>query len=354
MFINLQCPINTLSYGYTGLNFLKNLIALNSKVAYFPIGQVEVDSIDGPLVQESFNLGRLFPEEFHYAPSLRIYHQFSMAESIGNGKRFGFPIFELDNFNKYEVNHLKSLGNHSIIVPSQWAAQVIEEKIGVHAHVVPLGYDPSIFINKKESNNTFVFLNIGKWELRKGHDFLIQAFENAFEPSDRVELWMACHNPFLSEDDNKRWAEYYTQGKLGGKVRIFPRFHSQAALASVMAQADCGIFPSRAEGWNLPALEMMGMSKEIIITNYSAHTEFCNDDNSHLLSIDEYESAYDGIWFHNQGNWASLNDKVMEQCVNSMRKVVKREDIKGDVAREFSKQFTWYESAKKLINVMEI
>ena len=64
-----------------------------------------------------------------------------------------------------------------------------------------------------------------------------------------------------------------------------------------MAQTDCGIFPSRAEGWNLELLEMLACIKSVITTHYSAHTEFCDDVNSDLVEIKETELAYDGKWF---------------------------------------------------------
>ena len=76
-----------------------------------------------------------------------------------------------------------------------------------------------------------------------------------------------------------------------------------------MSKADCGIFPSRAEGWNLDMLEMMALNKSIITTNYSAHTEFCNKDNSFLIDISETEPANDGKWFFGQGNWAKIGEE---------------------------------------------
>ena len=51
--------------------------------------------------------------------------------------------------------------------------------------------------------------------------------------------------------------------------------------------ADCGLFPARAEGWNLELLEMMACGKQVIATNYSAHTEFCTKENSILIESDE-------------------------------------------------------------------
>ena len=56
-----------------------------------------------------------------------------------------------------------------------------------------------------------------------------------------------------------------------------------------MAKTDCGVFPARAEGWNLELLEMMSCNKPVIATNYSAHTEFCDDKNCMLIDIEDME-----------------------------------------------------------------
>ena len=69
------------------------------------------------------------------------------------------------------------------------------------------------------------------------------------------------------------------------------------------------MFPSLAEGWNLEALEMMACGKQVIITDFSAHTEFCTKENADLVSISDTEPAFDGKWFFGQGNWAKIGEK---------------------------------------------
>jgi glycosyltransferase involved in cell wall biosynthesis len=116
-----------------------------------------------------------------------------------------------------------------------------------------------------------------------------------------------------------------------------------------MAQADCGIFLSRAEGWNLELLEMMSMNKPVITTNYSAHTEFCNPSNAHLVDIDELESAYDGKWFFGYGEWAKIGPKQKEQAIELMRHVYKS-NIRTNIAGlETGKHYSWQNSARHLI-----
>ena len=76
----------------------------------------------------------------------------------------------------------------------------------------------------------------------------------------------------------------YKGSGLGNKIRMIPRQKTQNDVYNIMIQTDCGVFPARAEGWNLELLEMMACGKQVIATNYSAHTEFCNPDNCRLIN----------------------------------------------------------------------
>ena len=67
--------------------------------------------------------------------------------------------------------------------------------------------------------------------------------------------------------------------------------------------------------------EMMSCGKHVIATNYSAHTEFCSEENCRLIKIDKLESAYDGKWFFHQGQWGSLGDKQHDSIVKNLREI---------------------------------
>ena len=100
--INLMAPINSLGYGVAGLNITKKLSEV-SEVSLFPIGNPDVNTEeDAGIVQRCIQNQESFDAK---SPCLRLWHQFSMAEQIGNGLRCGFPIFELDKFNEKEIHH---------------------------------------------------------------------------------------------------------------------------------------------------------------------------------------------------------------------------------------------------------
>ena len=351
--INVIAPINPLGYGVAGLNITKALSTLTD-VALWPIGQVQITSKEDhdailPLVNNTANFK-------HDAPCIKIWHQHDMAMSVGNGERIGFPIFELDEFNEVEKHHLNSLDR--IFVCSQWAKNVVINNIDISpefVNVIPLGVNTEIFkpVDASSSEKT-IFFNCGKWEIRKGHDVLPSIFNSAFEEDDNVELWMMTTNPFLSQEEDEKWKKMYTNTKLGKKIKFIDRVETHEEVYNIMSKADCGIFPSRAEGWNLELLEMLACGKDVITTKYSAHTEFCNTDNAYLVDVDEKEIAYDGKWFSGKcGSWGKLDECHLNIFAEKMKQVhlkAKQQNTKGIKS---ANELSWQNSAlaiKRVIN----
>jgi glycosyltransferase involved in cell wall biosynthesis len=350
--INLIAPINNLGYGVAGYNFLKQLHKINQSVTLYPVAQPEA-------IGDQQMIGECVNNQINYQkdrPCVKIWHQHDLQSRVGKGKYFGFPIFELTKFNPHEIVSL----NHcdEIMVCSGWAKDVILNNADFNkeqVHVVPLGVDSSVFHPALlSSRSTTIFFNCGKWEKRKGHDVLLDCFNKAFEYNDDVELWMMCDNPFIGSV-NGDWSELYKNSKLSDKIRVIPRQKTQQDVRSIMALTDCGVFPSRAEGWNLELLEMMATGKHVITTNYSAHTEFCNKDNSHLIDIENLETAYDGLFFNDQcGLWAEFADNQNEQLISHMRNIHnKKQNNELDVnfsGIKTAEKFSWENSVKEMIN----
>ena len=346
--MNLMTPINSLGYGVAGLNILKSL-RKDVEVSCFPIGSPEVSSQeDADAVQEALSRRQTFNWK---APCLKIWHEFAMAERIGKGPLFGFPFFEITKFDDNRIRNLKS--TDGIIVASKWAASVVGENIkdSTPVHVCPLGVDRSLF-NESESLpvEKCVFLNCGKWEVRKGHDVLLEAFKSAFPNEHDVQLSMLPTNPFLSPKEKSEWEVYY---RSDSRVNIIDRVGTHGEVATIMKESTCGVFPSRAEGWNLELLEMMSCGKPVIATNYSAHTEFCNEDNSLLIEIYSMEPAYDGKWFNGTvGEWASLKGNPTDQLISHMRNVYsdwqESRPIVNEEGIRTATEFSWDKTARKI------
>jgi glycosyltransferase involved in cell wall biosynthesis len=364
--INITAPVSNLGYGVVGHNFLKEYTRRGYKVAWWPIGGVDkVEPNSGELYQKCIDNQELYNSD---VMSLRIWHQFDLAQHVGKGLHCALPIFELDHLKPNEAHHLSQ--QDIVFATSGWHKKILLQCPSIYdktaVEVVPLGVDPSIFYHDYRTSPHrawTTFLNCGKWEKRKGHDVLIEAFNKAFEPNDRVRLWMLTHNTFLTPeynngvDGNAQWEKTYKETKMGDKISFLPRAQYHADVAKIMQEADCGVFPSRAEGWNLEALEMLACGRQVILTDYSAHTEYATPENSHLIDIYEREEAYDGKWFFGQGNWAKFDAPQVDQLVEHLRTIYtnKRDDgfTINSPGIQTASQFTWEHTVNHLLGALD-
>ena len=350
MKINLQAPINQLGYGVAGLNILKAL-QKKAEVSFFPIGQPQVtNQEDATAVRKGMEVASTFDPN---APCIKIWHQNQMAERIGSGKFIGFPIFELDLFNSTEKHHLRSCEH--LFVCSEWAKKVCLNNLdrGEHRiHVVPLGVDLNLFpvAQPRTPDGKVIFFNCGKWEIRKGHDILIEAFKRVAEEYGNVELQMMTTNPFNTPEENAKWYQLYNHPR----VKFIPRAETQVEVYNNMTKVDCGVFPSRGEGWNLELLEMMAAGKHVIATDYSAHTEFCTQENCGLVPIKDVEPAFDNKWFFGQGNWAKISNVEIDILVKKMKNFV--ESYKPEVNSagvKTAEKFSWENTANEILKIIQ-
>lgn len=344
--ILVNSPINSTGYGITSLNIIKALDALGIEVSLFPIGnQVQINSEeDKNIIEKCINNSATFD---YYAPSIKIWHQHDLASSVGKGKYHVFPFFETDKLYPREI-HSINYADH-VFTASNWSKEVLlKNGITKPITVVPLGVDTNIFKipdKIKIENPNYVFFHIGKWEIRKSQDFLIECFNEAFNVEDNVELWLLPHNPFLSKEEEKNWFDLVSNSKLKDKIKIYSRLPTQYHLAEWISHCDCGVFLSRAEGWNNEIPESMALNKPIITTNYSAHTEYCTNNNCYLVNIDETEPANDGKWFHGNGNWAKLGIKQLEQTVEYMKFVYKNNIRSNPDGLTTAAKYSWNNTA---------
>jgi glycosyltransferase involved in cell wall biosynthesis len=349
MIINVNAPINQTSYGYVSCNIIKELNSLGHDLRHIPIGQNTPDEELFPYISETLNRW-----DYSYnAPSIKIWHQHDLNLFPGHGKRIGMPIFELEEFNDIELHSLKN--PDELFVCSSWAKDVILDNLPIMAgvvHVVPLGVDTSIFkpCNLPSPKKT-VFGNFGKFEIRKGHDILPEVFNKAFEKDDDVILVMMPHNFFLNQQETDEWVRRYRNTKLGDKMVFVNRQKSHSMVYNIMSQIHCGIFPSRAEGWNLEALELLACGRHLIITNVTAHTEFCNQDNSMLVNMNSgKEQAIDNKFFDGRFNWHKIDNDEIDQMVEYMRlvhkKVQNNELSVNENGISTGQKYSWLNTAK--------
>jgi glycosyltransferase involved in cell wall biosynthesis len=140
---------------------------------------------------------------------------------------------------------------------------------------------------------------------------------------------------------------------MGQRVQLIPRLPDQKSVYNIMEQVHCGVFPARAEGWNLEALEMLACGRDLIITDCTGHKEFANENNSKLIKMsDSFERAFDGVFFDGSRKWRKFGKDQFDQLVHLMREYHSNKTNKiNESGVKSVSNLTWENSAKVLSNV---
>jgi glycosyltransferase involved in cell wall biosynthesis len=255
------------------------------------------------------------------------------------GRMWGYSMWETTVPPKEQVENINDFCTR-YIVPSEWLVEVYQNA-GVERpiHVLPEGIDPNEFpyIERNwEHDRPYTFLCLGDRAGRKGDDLAWSAFFEAFQDEDDVRLIIKCTHE-----------NHAGLNLTNTDTRVSLWRGDVDSMRDVYAQADCFVFPSRGEGWGLPAREAAATGMPVLATRWSGLV-----DNIDRYAIPlQYEMVDAPII---GGQWAQpkLDDVVrwMRWCYEN------REEAKafGKRASEWlHANETWRHSAQKLIEIVE-
>ena len=349
MKLNLRAPIGLqLGYGIVSWEIAQALHNLGTELIYHPIGQPQVTQKEAPLVQKWINNREFYSS---HSPTISIWHQHDLFTRISREVNGALTFFEKDKLTNLEIESLNT--QDFIVAPCEFIKNAIESDKRFKREVkhITMGVDSDFFrpIEMPDNGRPYRFAVIGKLEKRKSHDIIHELFSRAFNKNDDVELFVSWDNPFLQEDEKKYWEKLYKESTLGDKIEFIPRM-GREQLPQLYNMVDCVLCLSRAEGLDLVAMEAMSCGKPLIVTNYSAHTDYCTLENSLLVDIDETEPAYDGHWFDGMcGSWAKMGDRQEEQIIDYMRKCYKTRYNNNIQGRQDMLGRAWSKTAEKIL-----
>ena len=264
----------------------------------------------------------------------------NLASSLENAKGKAKILYTMIEGNKYPdewVSLCKSA--LAVIVPNRWCQEVLK-RAGIEAQIVPLGYDQELFKYKeRKAHKPFTFLHYEAFQDRKGWDELLDAWMLSLSNNDDAQLILKTIKP---------WDEIPERVKQFRNVKVISGELPHEAMAFLLNEADCFIFPSRGEGFSLPPLEAMATGLPVILTKGHSHLDYYNERYMYGIEISkEIPALYP--WFNYPiGEWVRAD---IEDMADKIEYVFDHQDEafkKGKAASEYVKKYTADKMAEKL------
>lgn len=191
----------------------------------------------------------------------------------------------------------------------------------------------------------FRFLHISSGLLRKGMDVGIKSFLEEFSDETDVILVIKTHfneSNIIYDIVNELDAEERK------KIELIDEDLSQNEMQNLILDSDFCFFPSRGEGFLLPAAEAMLLGVPVCVTACGGNQEFCNETTALIIPTTlrqarSHVTSGKSTWFEASGS----DIRLKLRQARSMSKT-QRDDMIQSASHCISK-YTWYETAQKFL-----
>ncbi len=266
----------------------------------------------------------------------------------------GIPVEWVQCFNEMDEVWVTSEFSKNSFVNSGVQVPVFNIGEGVD----PNYFHPEIapFVNPPKEK--FRFLSNFAWGRRKGVDVLFEAFRKGLNEGDDVCLMLKTL-PSYSGHNIKDELKLVYDRKGAAPVYLYDLELQKWELGRLYTTGSVFVWPSRGEGFGLPALEALACGLPVIASNHSAHLEFLTKDGAPrpgvlLLSgkVEPYDKG-DSIYYPGF-NWFNpdVDDlrRLMRQAFNNYE-ALREKALKS--SEDVRKEFDWQVSTKKIVERLE-
>lgn len=243
----------------------------------------------------------------------------------------GFCIWELEEIPDDWLEYLTLFDE--IWTPSIFSANAFKKKINLPVCVIPYSiemevdenYDRRYFGLPLERFLFLVMYDSHSTIERKNPQGAISAFQKTFSPEDnRVGLIIKINNATSKEISKLRnmTADYKN-------IYFLTEPYNKMEVNSLINCIDAIVSLHRAEGFGLVLAEAMALGKAVIATNWSANTEFMDEETACLVGFKKVSIQSTSGHYKKGMNWAEPN---IEQAEDFMYKLVNDNSFYSKIA----------------------
>jgi len=360
-YLAVNVPVNSGSFGQVSLAILRELFYKSIDPAVFPIGG-PIDPSDPCLAEEPDGfvdwIKRCEQKSLLHNrdnPCFKLWHLNGGIESFSKNQAL-MTFYECDEPTPPELNAAK---NNKLIVTNKYTQSVFKDH-GVDSTVIPLGFDSYNFRpnTKKYFDDDRICFNLcGKFEKRKNHRKIIQAWTKRFGNDKRYYLQCALWNNFFPEEDNKNNFVSCLDGEHYFNVQFLSYLPSNKLYNDFLNSGHIIVAMSGGEGWGLPEFQSLCLGKHAVTLNAHAYKDWADEDNSVMISPTRKVDAHDGFFFKkggsfNQGSFYDFNeDEFISGCEEAIEKFKKNNTNHAGV--ELKNKFSYKHTTEKIIETLE-
>ncbi len=156
--------------------------------------------------------------------------------------------------------------------------------------LVPLGFDPDVFVPYGDRYDlptaaSFRFLFVGGAVMRKGIDVLLQAYTSEFSADDDVCLVIkdSPTNVVYTDDSMRQEIRALAADPEVPEIVLIEEHLPDRDLAALYRSCSVGVWPYRAEGFLVPALESLACGTPTIVPEIGPTADFSTRRTSFLI-----------------------------------------------------------------------
>ena len=243
-----------------------------------------------------------------------------------------------------------------LIVPSAWTRRVYVES-GIpenKVHIVPNGYNPTIYHNIARTSKELKFLYVGSSQKRKGLDIVLSAYIETFKQLPNVSLTIRDNTTIYGGDILSDILKInYHQGT---KIHYLNEEYSEEDMANLYRSCDYLVHTFRGEGFGMHILEAAICGCIPIVTSGGPPDEFINGIfiNSQIRIADlvnEMQAIKPGDSLSLMG----MHGTVLESDKNHLAHIFKSIYNKTPYNKPtpiIKEAFTWDEIAREYIKII--